>query len=103
MADFIKVATSADVPPGEVIAVEYQGEPVALANINGEYLAIGGRCTHRGGPLGEGELEADTVVCPWHGGIFNLRTGQVEGPPPATNVPVYRVLVDGDEIEIAPA
>lgn len=103
MADFVKVATTADVPPGTVIEVEYEGEPVALANVDGEYLAIGGTCTHQGGPLGEGELEGATVICPWHGGIFNLRSGQVEGPPPARNVPAYRVQVEGSDIKIAPA
>lgn len=103
MVQFVKVATTAEVPPGTVIEVEYEGQPVALANAGGEYLAIGGTCTHQGGPLGEGEVEGEAVVCPWHGGIFNLRTGAVAGPPPLENVPAYRVRVEGTDIQIAPA
>jgi nitrite reductase (NADH) small subunit len=103
MAAFEKVAKTSDVPPGKVIEVQYGGQAVALANVNGEYLAIGGTCTHRGGPLGEGELEGETLVCPWHGGMFNLRSGEVELGPPRERVPVYRVQVAGDDILIAPA
>lgn len=103
MSQFIKVANTADVPPGTIVEVNFEGEPVALANLDGEYLAIAGTCTHHGGPLGEGELEGETVICPWHGGVFNLRTGQVESPPPKDNVAVYRVQVEDGDILIAPA
>lgn len=103
MATFQKVAKTSAVPPGKVIEVQYNGQAVALANVAGEYLAIGGTCTHRGGPLAEGDLEGETLVCPWHGGTFNLRTGAVELGPPREPVPVYRVKVEGDDIFIAPA
>ncbi|MBI2321908.1 MAG: non-heme iron oxygenase ferredoxin subunit [Chloroflexi bacterium] len=103
MATFVSVAKTGDVPPGAVIEVQCDGQPVALANVNGEYLAIGGTCTHRGGPLGEGELDGETIVCPWHGGMFSVRTGDVEMGPPSKPVPAYRVLVEGDDIKIAPA
>lgn len=103
MATFVTVAKTSDVPPGKVIAVQYEGKPVALANVNGEYLAIDGTCTHRGGPLGEGDLEGATVICPWHGGMFSMRTGEVELGPPSKPVPVYRVVVEGEDIKIAPA
>ena len=101
MAEFVRVASLADVPPGEMHAVELDGDPVVLANVDGQIFAFAGECTHRGGPLGDGTLEGDVVICPWHGGQFNVRTGQVVGPPPESSVAAYQVQVDGTDIKIA--
>ncbi len=103
MGEFVKVASTGDVAPGEAIEVEYEGEQVCLANVKGTFYAIGGECTHVGGPLGEGEVDEDqcTLQCPWHGGLFDLRSGEVLGPPPAQAVPRYEVKVEGDEVKIA--
>jgi nitrite reductase/ring-hydroxylating ferredoxin subunit len=62
--------------------------------------AFAGECTHRGGPLGEGSLEGDVVICPWHSGEFNVRTGRAVSPPPESGVATYRVQIDGNEIKI---
>jgi len=101
VAEFVKVASLADVPLGEMLTVELDGDPVVLANVDGQVFAFAGKCTHRGGPLGEGSLEGDVVICPWHGGEFNVRTGHVVGPPPETPVATYRVQIEGTEIKIA--
>ncbi|MFQ6020044.1 MAG: Rieske (2Fe-2S) protein [Dehalococcoidia bacterium] len=101
MADFVKVAGLREVPQGEMKIVELDGKPVVLANVDGQIYAFGGECTHKGGPLGEGELEGDTVICPWHGGEFDVKTGDVLGPPPEESVPSYQVQVEGDDIKIA--
>ena len=50
--------------------------PVALFNIDGEFIAMDNKCPHRGGSLGDGEIEGDIVTCPWHGWQFNCRTGK---------------------------
>jgi nitrite reductase (NADH) small subunit len=71
----------ADVPrPGEVMEAEVEGVTVCLANLNGELSALDNRCPHRGGPLGQGWIEGEAVVCPWHSWSFNVRTGQAEYP-----------------------
>ncbi len=101
MAEFVRVASVDEVPPGEMRTVEVDGEDVVLANVDGQIFAIGGTCTHRGGPLGEGMLIDDVVECPWHGGQFNVRTGEVVGPPPSEPEPSYQVQVDGKEIRVA--
>ena len=101
MAEFVKVATVQDVPPGELKVVQVDGEDVALANVNGQIFAIHGVCTHRGGPLGEGILSGDVVECPWHGGQFNVRTGEVVGPPPTEPKATYQVQVEGNDVKIA--
>ena len=101
MAEFVRVASLAEVPLGEMHIVELDGDPVVLANVGGQIFAFAGECTHRGGPLGDGTLEGDVVICPWHGGQFNVRTGQVVGPPPESPVATYQVQVEGTDIKIA--
>jgi len=103
MPEFVRVASVDEVPPGEMKIVEVAGEDVVLANVDGQIYAIGGTCTHRGGPLGEGVLAGDVVECPFHGGQFNVRTGEVVGPPPTEPVQTYTVQVEGNDIKVAKA
>ncbi len=100
MGELIKVATLSDVPPGTCRHVDAGGRAVALFNVDGTIHAIGGTCTHRGGPLGEGELEGTIVTCPWHGAQFEVTTGQVVGPPAGQRVPTYTVVVEGEDIQV---
>jgi nitrite reductase/ring-hydroxylating ferredoxin subunit len=100
MPDFVRVASVSDVLPGEMKIVEVDGEEVVIANLNGEFVAFSNHCTHRGGPLGEGLLMGDVVECPFHGGQFNVRTGQVVSPPPTQPVPTYPVQVQGEDVLI---
>ena len=100
MGELIKVATLSDVPPGTCRHVDASGLAVALFNVDGTIHAIGGTCTHRGGPLGEGELAGTVVTCPWHGAQFEVTTGQVVGPPAGQSVPTYTVVVEGEEIQV---
>ena len=55
MAEFVSVGKVGEVPPGQVRQLELGGgTQVCLANVHGTFYAIGGECTHQGGPLGEG-------------------------------------------------
>jgi nitrite reductase (NADH) small subunit/3-phenylpropionate/trans-cinnamate dioxygenase ferredoxin subunit len=101
MAEFVRVAGRGDVPAGEMLIVEVEGEEVVLANVDGEIYAFGNGCTHRGGPLGEGLLEGDEVECPFHQGRFNVKTGEAVQEPPTEPVPTYQVQMDGDDIRVA--
>jgi len=100
MSELIEVARLSDVPPGTCRQVNAQGRPVAVFNVNGTIYAIHGTCTHRGGPLGEGELDGSVVTCPWHGAQFDVTTGQVVGPPAPQSVPAYTVVVEGELIKV---
>ena len=100
MGELIKVATLSDLPPGTCRQVDVDGRAVAVFNVDGAIHAIGGTCTHRGGPLGEGELDGTVVTCPLHGAQFDVTTGQVVGPPAAQSVPAYTVLVQGEDIKV---
>jgi nitrite reductase/ring-hydroxylating ferredoxin subunit len=100
MAEFVKVATTDEVSPGQARLVEAGGKEIALFNVAGSFHAIDNNCTHVGGPLCEGELNGTEVTCPWHGATFDVTSGQVLGPPAGAPVSRYNVRVAGPDIEI---
>jgi 3-phenylpropionate/trans-cinnamate dioxygenase ferredoxin component len=94
------VGKVSDVAPGQLLAIEVEGQRVAVANVDGRLLAIGDSCTHRGCSLSEGELSGTVVTCPCHGGRFDLTNGAVVGGPPREATPTFLVQVVGDEFRI---
>jgi nitrite reductase (NADH) small subunit len=68
-----------------------------LGNLNGKLHALNGICPHRGGPLGQGWVQGEAVVCPWHSWSFNLKTGVAEHPV-KQQVRVYPARVEGDDV-----
>jgi NAD(P)H-dependent nitrite reductase small subunit len=97
---FTKAATVEDVTAGHGKQVMINGRPLALFNVDGNYYAIDDTCPHRGGPLSEGAVAGAEVICPWHSARFDLKTGQVLGPPAKSGVKAYPVRVAGNEIEV---
>jgi nitrite reductase/ring-hydroxylating ferredoxin subunit len=71
----VRVAGAGEVPPGEGRVVEVGARTVALFNVGGRYYAIDNVCPHRGGPLGEGDLDGSVVSCPWHAWRWDVTTG----------------------------
>ena len=94
MATFVKVAEVSDLPPGTGRCVEAGGKQLALFNVDGAFYAIDNTCLHRGGPLGEGELEGSIVTCPWHGWQYDVTTG-VNTMDDSQRVARYEVKVEG--------
>jgi nitrite reductase/ring-hydroxylating ferredoxin subunit len=98
MPTFVKVAAVSDVAPGSGKTVDANGKEIALFNVGGTFYAIDNTCTHRQGPLGEGELEGDVVTCPWHGWQFNVANG--ESLTDDTRVACFPVKVEAGDILI---
>ena len=98
MSKMVKVAQTDELSPGSGKVVEADGCGIALFNVEGTFYAIDNTCTHRGGPLGEGELNGDSVTCPWHGATFNVKTGAVTQPPASTGVRSFAVKVEGSDV-----
>ena len=98
----IPVCPVSQLPPGEMILVEHEGEPIAVVNCEGTYYAIEDRCSHDDGPLVEGELnQADcTVECPRHGSIFDLRTGKPKTLPAFEPVRTFTVGITDETITL---
>ncbi len=98
MMAMTKVARVTDVPPGTGKVVRAGNTVLALFNLGGTFYALDNRCTHVGGPLGEGTVEGTQVTCPWHGSIFEITTGEVVEPPARRPVATFRATVEGDDV-----
>jgi 3-phenylpropionate/trans-cinnamate dioxygenase ferredoxin subunit len=81
-------------PPGQIRVVRLDGQAVAVYNVGGSYYATQAECTHAGGPLAEGELEGSMVVCPIHGGCFDITNGRVLCDPPDEPLKTYPVRLE---------
>jgi nitrite reductase/ring-hydroxylating ferredoxin subunit len=73
---------------------------VALTYQDGEFAAISGVCNHAGGPLGQGTLDGDYVVCPWHYWKFHHRTGHGESGYEQDQVPAYSTKVENGRVYV---
>jgi nitrite reductase/ring-hydroxylating ferredoxin subunit len=92
-----KVATVGDLPSGQSVVVEVAGRTLAVFNVSGTYYAIDNACPHRGGPLGEGDLDGSVVSCPWHAWRWDVSTGANVNNP-AVRVACFPVRVEGEGI-----
>lgn len=99
MAEWKRLCPVAEAPrAGEVTEAELGGVTLCLANRDGRFSVLENECPHRGGPLGQGWMEGNTVLCPWHAWAFDLDTGVVE-PPEHGSVKVYPVRIEGEQLE----
>jgi 3-phenylpropionate/trans-cinnamate dioxygenase ferredoxin component len=101
MADYVKVASLADLPPGTLLGVEIGGHSVCLVNTEGEVYALRNNCSHRDFALDSGSLEDGHVVCSWHGARFDPATGRATRLPAIKPVVTYEVRVEGEDILVA--
>jgi 3-phenylpropionate/trans-cinnamate dioxygenase ferredoxin subunit len=97
---YFKIAKAADVPDGERLFFELEGKPIVLFALKGEYLAIADECSHDEGPVGEGELDGEEIICPRHGARFDLRTGKVLSFPAVKDIAVYPVRLKDEYLEV---
>jgi len=97
MAKVVKVADVTDLSPGQGKVVHVEGQDIALFNVDGAIHAIHNTCLHRGGPLGQGELEGTTVTCPWHGWQYDVTTGN-NIRNQTVKVASFPVKVDGSDV-----
>ena len=100
MPEFVTVATTDELAPGDRIITEVAGHYVAIFNVDNKFYAIEDVCTHDDGPVAEGELRGTTIECPRHGACFDIRTGAVLSMPAIKPVPSYETRVEGDEVQI---
>ena len=97
---FVRVAAAAEIPVGQGTLVDVGGVTLALFNAGGgRFHATSPQCPHEDGPLAEGWIEGDAVVCPWHGFDFELGTGRCRVDE-GLAITVYPVRVTGGDIEV---
>ncbi|HEX5184094.1 MAG TPA: FAD-dependent oxidoreductase [Allosphingosinicella sp.] len=88
----------ADIPATGFLAGHVDGETVLLSRSGDGLHAIGGRCTHYGGPLAEGLVVGETVRCPWHHACFSLRTGIALKAPAFDPLDRWQAEIEGDRV-----
>lgn len=94
--EFTPACDESALAEGQPKRVELDGIPILLLKKQGQVLALADKCSHLGGPLSEGSIEGDTVVCPWHGSRFCLRDGSVIDGPATSPQPAFDVdIKDG--------
>jgi len=91
-----------DLASGEARRFDVAGRRVALVRIGQDFYAVGDRCSHEDFSLADGEVWPDEceIECAKHGSTFDLRTGEPCSLPATRAVPVYRVVVEGDDVSV---
>ena len=96
MPTFVRACATSEIAPGTGRTVTVDGKDVAVFHVDGTFYALDNTCPHRGGPLGEGELEGCAVTCPWHAWTFDLKTG--ESLTDDIKVACYETKVEGGSV-----
>lgn len=90
---------AARVAPETVVRVDLaEGPCVAVYNLDGAYYATDDVCTHGDASLAEGVVDGTSIMCPYHGGTFDIRTGEPTGPPCIVPLRTFRVTREGDDL-----
>ena len=101
MSQFVRVGTRREFEGLEAGKLVQAGQHrIAIFNIGGSHYAIEDTCPHRGGPLSEGNIAGDEVICPWHGSRFDIKSGAVVRPPARQGVKSFPVRIAGDDVEV---
>jgi len=100
MGEYISALKRNEIPEGGAKTVEVKGKQVAVFNVDGNYFAIDGQCSHRGGSISEGTRNGNVVICPLHRATFDITSGKVLSPPATRDLTSYKVRVQGDDIQI---
>ncbi len=98
--EWTDAAAAADVPAGGLLRIEVAGQQVVLADASGQLHAMGATCSHYGGPLDQGDIEGECLVCPWHGSRFRLSDGSVARGPATAPQLSYDVRIRGDRVQL---
>ena len=94
----VRVCRTDEVPLDEARRFDVNGKRIAVYHLPVGFFATADRCSHDEASLSDGDIEDATVECPKHGSTFDLETGKPLTLPATQPVPVYRVVVEGDDV-----
>jgi 3-phenylpropionate/trans-cinnamate dioxygenase ferredoxin subunit len=100
MSDFLAVAKVSEVADPGSMLVEVGDRLIVLIHAAGHFYALDDVCTHDGGPLSDGPLDAahGTIACPRHGAKFDIKTGAAVTMPATKPTIAHDVKVEGDQV-----
>ncbi len=96
----VRVCSTEDVMPGEGHYVEVDELELAVFNVADKYFVTDNQCTHGPGSLSEGFLDGTVIECDFHGGAFDVCTGEVVAAPCMVPLKTYTVTLEGNNIMI---
>ena len=99
--NWIRVTSAENIPLREGRAVRVGDEEIAIFNLGDRFVACDNACPHRGGPLADGIVSGDHVICPLHAYKICLSTGKVARPEVSVRVDAYRVRVENGVVMVA--
>ncbi len=92
--NWVDIGAAIELQRSELQVVRAGNVQIALSCVGGEFGAISNACNHVGGPLGQGCLDADFIICPWHQWKFHRVTGTGEPGYENDRVPSFPVRIE---------
>lgn len=100
---FVAILPESELAEGKPTRAMYQSVPVLLVRLGDRLFAMAETCSHFSGPLSEGELVGESIVCPYHSSRFALQDGRVLDGPAVHPQPCLDVRVRSGQIEVRQA
>jgi len=97
----VELCSTDEVEAGGALKVEKDDLILAVFNLEGEFYVTDDTCTHGPGSLSEGCIEGVKVVCDFHDGAFDIRTGEVLAPPCLIPLKTYKTVVQDGKVYIS--
>jgi nitrite reductase/ring-hydroxylating ferredoxin subunit/uncharacterized membrane protein len=97
---YLRALRESELREGQPVRAELNGLRVVVVRRGGRVYALGERCSHLGGPLAEGQLQEESIVCPWHGSRFGLEDGRVLDGPATMPQPCLETRVRDGFVEV---
>jgi nitrite reductase/ring-hydroxylating ferredoxin subunit/uncharacterized membrane protein len=98
--EWTDICSGEEVAEGVLKQIRVDDVALVATRRKGRVLVLADRCSHRGAPLSEGELDGDCVVCPWHGSAFSMADGSVQRGPATIPQPPYEVREHAGSLQV---
>ncbi|MEZ4830219.1 MAG: ferric reductase-like transmembrane domain-containing protein [Bacteroidia bacterium] len=97
----VRVCDVREIPDRRAKMILANGENIAVFRYGNRFSAVSNLCKHQNGPLGEGKIVGDCIVCPWHGYEYNPEDG-TSPPPFKEKVATYNLVLKGTVLFVNP-
>ncbi len=98
--EFTTVLPEGELKDSQPTRVEHEGVPILLVRKGARIFALADTCSHFSGPLSDGKLEGDSIVCPYHASCFSLEDGSVINGPAVHPQPCLDTRVSDGQIQV---
>ncbi len=101
MTDWVDVAAENSFVQGEKVKIDLDDvTQVVVVKLGDGFYAIENMCSHDQLPLGEGDIEGDEIICPFHNARFCLKTGELRAPPAYENIASFPTRVENGQVQV---